>query len=171
MGLSLQTAYKWITIEEVLDRIHTRNKKLRIINDALFVKVAGGDPIKCWNAHDKVFVYVSKNDWIKASPAITTLEAAKLIRITPYTVIRKRNDLGIMLKPNTPGKLDGVPKQQPGAYFSISDVIEIANNTSWNGRNQDPASELEIRRLFAQGYTAYKKLSNGEFVPIWEETI
>lgn len=171
MSLSLSTAYKWITIEDVLDRIHTRNKRLRIINDSLFIRVSGTDPVKCWDNDGKVFVYVSKSDWLKASPAITTLEAAKIIRMTPHNVVKKRNELGIFLKARTPGKLDGVPKQPPNAYFSIQDVIEIANNTKGNGRNSDIASELEIRRLFAQGYTSYKKLPNGEFVPIWEETI
>jgi hypothetical protein len=171
MSLSLSTAYKWITLEEVLDRIHTRNKRYRIINDELFVRINGSDPVKCWRNDARMFVYVSKSDWLKASPAITTLEAAKILRITPYHVVRKRNELGILLKARTPGKVDGVPRQGPNAYFSVQDIIEIANDTPGGGRNSNVASELEIRRLFAQGYTSYKKLSNGEFVPVWEETI
>lgn len=171
MGLQISTAIKWTTLETVLDRISTRNRTKRIINDSLFIKVGGSDPLRCWDSENKQFVYVSKKDWLEASPCFTTLDVCKILRVSPGWAKRKRQELGIQLKVGIPGKLDGVPKQAPQAYHSLNDIIEIANACVGGANNQNIASEQEIRKLFARGYTTYKKSKNGEFYPTWEETI
>jgi hypothetical protein len=170
MPLRLSTAIEWTSLEDALERIENRNRKKRIIFDTLYIKVGGSDPLRCWDAENLNFVYVQRSDWIAASPTIATLEACVILRVSPTTVRRHRDALGIKMKRGVPGKFEGVPKQAPQAYYSLQDIIEIARSIADNTK-LDVASENEIRKLFARGYTTYKVNRFGEFVPTWSETI
>jgi hypothetical protein len=171
MPLQLSTAVKWTTLEDALERISKRNRTKRIIFDSLFIKVGGSDPLKCWDSNRRQFVYVTRADWLAASPAMTSLEVCKILRVTPGALKKRRDELGIKLKNGIPGRVEGVPTQAPQAYHSINDVIEIANSFVGHRNAGHIASEQEVRRLFTRGYTTYKLTKAGEFIPTWEETI
>lgn len=172
MGLDPTTAVRWGTVEEVMERLATRNKKLRIIHDSLYVRVRGNDPIYAWDTEAGEHVYVRKQDWLRASPAIRTTEACIILRITPAWFKHRRDELGIKAKITNPRKLPDVPKQGPMYYYTVNDIIEISRELPRRGTKvSDAADEYEIRNLFSQGYVPYKKTKNGDFIPVWSETI
>lgn len=170
MGLDSATAVRWGTVEKTMERLNARNKRLRIINDALFIKSKDGDPLYCWNGGSESFVYVRKVDWIKASPAIRTTEACILLRCQIGFFKGRVSELGLTPKRAVEGVV-GIPRQTAHVYWSINDLVEIIREAPMRVSNRDFASEQELRRLFAQGYTTYKRTSNGDFLPVWEESI
>lgn len=171
MGLDPETAIRWTTPEQAMYRISTRNKRLRIIEESLYIKCSGNDPIKAWDTEGNRFVYVRKQDWVKASPAIRTIEAAVLLRMTKAWFKKRRDASGVVPKRSNHHKIEGVPKQGPQTYYSINDLVEISKSTINDGRESGFAGEHEIRHMFSQGYVSYKRLTNGDFVPIWSESI
>jgi hypothetical protein len=174
MSLDNATSVRWTTPEQALSRIANRNKRLRIINESLFVKVKGsGDTIYVWDWGQKTFVYVRKHDWVRASPAIRTVEACVLLRMSPNSFRKRRDELGLLAKKTNVQKIPGVPKQGPQDYYTINDLIEISRVITRSPQSlvYDFASEQEIRHLFTEGYIPYKKTLNGDYIPIWSESI
>lgn len=171
MGLDAKTAISWTTLEEVLDRLEARNAKMRIINESLHVSIRGADPKYCWDGAGERYVYVRKQDWLKASPAIRTVEACVILRITPAWFKKRKNELGIEGKRSIPGKVAGVKRQGPMVYYSVEDIIQIARSLTSSGKGRNHAGEEEVRRLFSKGYVSYKLARSGEFVPVWDESI
>jgi hypothetical protein len=170
MGLDNNTAIHWNTVEDVMLKIGERNKKMRIINESLHVMIKGTDPLYCYDAANERFVYIRKSDWTKASPAIRTIEACVILRITPHWFKRKKNELGIVPKGSVKGQVPGVKRQQAMVYYTVNDLIEIVRELPVAAA-RNSAGEEEIRKLFARGYTTYKLSRNGEFLPVWDESI
>lgn len=170
MGLDSNTAVKWNTVEDVMEIIGNRNKKMRIINESLHVMIKGTDPIYCYDNEGARYVYVRKSDWTKSSPAIKTIEACIILRITPHWFKRKKNELGIVPKGSVRGKVPGVRAQGKMVYYTVSDLIEISQSLVRTGPN-GAAGEEEIRKLFTRGYLTYKMTKDGQFLPVWDESI
>lgn len=170
MGLDPSTSVRWSDIDTVMGILNNRNKRLRIINDSLYIKGHGADPIHAWDGGAKEFVWVRKHDWVRASPAIRMTEACVIMRTTPNLFKKYKLVAGVESKKAIPGKIDGIPRQNNHAYFSITDLIEISRELPIK-KGYDPAGENEIRKLFSQGFTTYKKTKDGQFVPVWDETI
>lgn len=163
---------RWTTPEQVMEKIHRRNKRIRIIHDSLFVKVRGSsDPVYCLDSDRGEIVVVRKTDWVKSSPAISLTEGAVLLRIS-HNMFEKYRDLAGVTpkKTNTEVQLEGVPLQKRRFYYSMQDLIEISRNATLSPK-YDVAGESEIRRMFSTGFVAYKKTKDGDFVPVWDETI
>lgn len=134
------------------------------------IKVRGSDPIYAWNGEHHV--YIRKEDWIRASPAIRTIEACVLLRMTPQWFRVCRELMGVVPKRTNHHKLPDVPKQGPQTYYTINDLVQVSRCTKDNPRGTgDFASEHEIRNLFSEGYVAYKRTKAGDFIPVWSETI
>lgn len=163
---------RWTTPEQVMEKIHRRNKRIRIINDSLFVKVRGSsDPVYCFDSEQGELVIVRKADWVKASPAIALTEGAVLLRIS-FDMFEKYRDLAGVTpkKTNTTTVIEGLPRQKHRYYYSLNDLIEVSRNATLSTK-YDVAGESEIRRMFSTGFVAYKKTKEGDFVPVWDETI
>lgn len=170
MGLDSNTAVRWGDVETVMEKLSERNRRLRIINDSLHTRVKAGDPLYCWDGGQEEYVYIRKSDWLKASPALRTTEACIILRITPAWFKRRRDELEIVAKDSIVG-VKGVPKQYPQKYYSVSDIIEISRELPIKQSTGSSASADEIRRLFAHGYTTYKKSRAGDYLPVWDESI
>jgi hypothetical protein len=167
----MNTAVKWLTVEEVMDFLDLRNKQMRIINDAVHNRIKGSDPIYAWNGEECKYVYVRRKDWVRASPAIRITEACVILRITPKMFRSHRNATGVRTKRSVVGRVDKpLPKRFPYVYYSIEDLMTISRDIAYR-KGQDPAGDAELRELFSKGYTTYKKTKDGRFVPVWEETI
>lgn len=163
---------RWTTPEQVMEKIHRRNRRIRIINNSLFVKVRGSsDPVYCFDSDAGEIVVIRKADWVKASPAFSIAEGAVLLRIS-YDMFEKYRDLaGVTPKQtNTEAQVEGLPTQKRRFFYSLEDLIEISRNATFS-KKYDVAGESEIRRMFSTGFVAYKKTKDGDFVPVWDETI
>lgn len=176
MPVDIETAIKWMDPETVFERLNARNKRLRIINDSLYIKAkgSGNDPLHCWNSDDGSFVYIRKIDWVKASPAIRRTEACVLLRISGEYFYRMAVENGLKSKKAVPGRRhDQVPMQTPAAYWSIDDLVVIAETVRYtkNKAGWTPASPHELRKMFSNGYVSYKRTQNGEYIPVWDESI
>lgn len=170
MTLDATTAVRWGSVEDVLEKLSKRNRKFRVINDSLVIHSRGNDPMYCWDGEGEEWVWIRKQDWLKASPAIRTTEACILLRITPAWFKRRRDELGIKPKRSAMGKKD-LPVQGFQVYYSLNDIIEISRELPTNKFENGPADEHEIRKLFARGYVTYKLSKSGEYLPVWDESI
>lgn len=172
MGLDPQTAIRWTTPEQALGRVQTRNKRLRIVNESLMVRVRGNDPLYVWDSAAEHHVYIRKQDWVRASPAIRTIESCVILRMTPPTFRKRRDEMGVVPKRTTLRKFEDVPYHGPQTYYTINDLVEISKAFSDNKKNlSNFATEQEIRKLFSEGYVAYKRTKTGDFIPVWSESI
>jgi hypothetical protein len=169
MGLDAATSVRWSDIDTIMNNITLRNKRMRIINDSLYIKSRGADPIYAWDGGSEQFVWVRKQDWSRGSPAIRLVEACVIIRTTPQLFTTYRDVAGVVSKKSVPG-VKGIPRQHPRAYYSIADLMAISRELPVK-KGYDPAGDTEIRNLFAKGFTTYKKTKDGQFVPVWDETI
>lgn len=160
------TVYKWKTVEDVMAKLQKRNKKYRIIDGTMYIKVSGTDPLMAWDCTQKKYVYLSKADWLRGSPALRRTDACVIIRMIPHQFHEKSRLLGIFGHRGSPGKQE-LPRTYPNVFYSIEDCIEIIRNTN----STKIASEKEIRQLFSKGYITYKRTQSGEFIPVWSETI
>lgn len=176
-GLDRRVAVKWGDTETVMRKIMNRNNRHRIIRNVLYTRGYGNDPIHCWDGAAEEFVYVRKKDWLNGSPAIRTTEACIIMRITPFIWDKGVERAGVIPKRGVVGQgPDNKPKINPRknsyVYYSVQDMIDVAGNISPRLRwNPDPAGVDEIRSLFYNGFTTYKKTKDGTFVPVWDETI
>lgn len=163
---SPSTVYKWKTVEDVMDKLSRRNKKYRIIDDIMYIKESGGDPLRAWDCYQGKFVYLSRADWVQGSPALRRSEACVLMRIHPTTFAVKQNLLGIVGKRGIMGKPE-VSMRYPNVFYSLDDCFLIMQHVE----SSKMSSERELRNLFAKGYLTYKRTQDGDFIPIWSETI
>lgn len=163
---SPSTVYKWKTVEDVMDKLSRRNNKYRIIDDIMYIKESGGDPLRAWDTYQGKFVYLSRADWVQGSPALRATEACVLMRIHPSTFRMKKDLLGIRGKKGIMGRAT-VSERYPNVFYSLDDCFLIMEHVN----SSNMASEREIRNLFAKGYLTYKRTQDGDFIPIWSETI
>jgi hypothetical protein len=167
MPLNMSTAVAWITPEEAIDRVYARSKKMRIIDESLHIRTTLGDPLKVWDTNGERFVYIRKLDWLKQSLAITTTESCSVLRIKHRWFLMKRDELGIIPKPERRGSVPhkpgvGVKKN----YYTVDDLIEISRIAGPNASGED-----DLRHMFNRGSVTYVKNYEGELVPIWDASI
>jgi hypothetical protein len=157
------------TAPEVLERIKTRNRRLRIINDNLYVRMAGvGDPFRCWDSGGNRVVYIPKRDWKRSSPALRKTDICVIAGITARTFKKYKAELGIVGKRGKVGvPTHELPSYYRHVYYSIDDAVDIIRSV----QKYDMISEAEFRALMARGLMTYILLEDGSFVPAWQETV
>jgi hypothetical protein len=171
MALYLHTSYRWTTIEDVMKSIKERNRTRRIVDDSLYIKIQGKDPMLCWDSKLCRNVYISKSDWRAASPAIRRVQASVILRIKPRYFQSIAESLGIESKKGQVG-ITVIPPQNSFAFYSLDDIYDISIEIE---RRQIPSNNspsiIEIKRLFSKGYIPYKRTRDGEIIPTWDEGI
>ena len=171
MGTYLHTSYNWTTIEDAMKSIKDRRQNRRIIDDVLFIKIQGGDPMLCWDSGNCKNIYIGKTDWRAASPAIRRVEASVILRVKPRYFQSLTESLGIVSKKGVVGYMEISPRN-PNAYYSLDDLYDVAIEIERRRLpNNNSPSVMEIRRLFAKGYVPYKRTVTGDLVPVWDEGI
>lgn len=170
MALYVHTYHSWRTIEEVMADIKKRNRRRRILDDSLLIKIVGRDPLLVWDSESGRRIYISKQDWRNASPAITRIEASVILRIKPSKFSDISNALGIHHKKGKVDVPNPMPQQHPKVYYSLDDLYDVSIELE-NRRAGDAPSVIEIRRLFNKGYVPYKRTEHGQIVPVWDEQI
>lgn len=171
MGTYLHTSYNWTTIEDVMKSIKSRKSKRRIIDDTLYIKIQGKDPMLCWDSAYCRNIYISKADWRGASPAIRRVEASVILRVKPRYFQSLTESLGIVPKKGVIGRTE-ISLQNPNAYYSLDDLYDVSIEIERRQLpNNNSPSVMEIRRLFTKGYVPYKKTREGNLIPVWDEGI
>jgi hypothetical protein len=160
------TLYKWKTVEQCIATISKRNKRRRMINDEMFIRMSNdkiNDPILAWDCKNKRQVFIRKEEWYQGGPCIKRIEACVMIRMAPAIYQKHMNTLGIVGRKGVIGKQE-LSTRHSVVFYSIDDVVDIINHASTSRTNY--ASVDEFRTLLGQGYLTYKKIGK-EFVPVW----
>jgi len=171
MGLYMHTAYKWKTIEDVMVTIKERNKSKRIVNDSLYIKITGQDPLLVWDSREHRNVYMSKTDWRIASSAFAKLDASVILQIPPRYFQEVCSSIGIRSKKGAVGVKEDISPHARGAYFSLDDIYDVSIEVERRGTMPAMPSVLEIKKLFSKGYVPYKINKDGTHTPVWSEGI